>query len=100
MLLIGVYLCANIYICLVTLFLTLAIRFRFITFGLIWSLGWFSAVYGVSNAYMLHQYANIIAAWLVAIHFSTSGFSFANLSIIFEGDEGMESGISGEKKRP
>jgi GPI inositol-deacylase len=48
----------------------------------------YAAVYGMTYAYMLHYLVNFVAAWLVAIHSSTSSWTFAGLSSVFdpEGD--------------
>ncbi|KAH8804788.1 GPI inositol-deacylase-like protein [Xylogone sp. PMI_703] len=46
----------------------------------------YAAVYGVTYAYMLHYLVNFIAAWLVAIHSSTSSWSLAGLSSLFDLD--------------
>jgi glycosylphosphatidylinositol deacylase len=64
----------------------------------------YSAVYGVSYAYLLHHLANILAAWFVIIYFFSSGVSFRRLWGILEGDDaphGMsEPGGSHQKKKP
>ncbi|KZF23497.1 PGAP1-domain-containing protein [Xylona heveae TC161] len=54
-------------------------RFRYVTDGLLFLLAIYADVYGVSYAYFLHQLVNFVAAWLVAIHFSTSSFSLSAL---------------------
>lgn len=47
----------------------------------------YSAVYGVSYAYLLYHLANILAAWLVGIYLFSSGFSIRRLWRVLEGDE-------------
>jgi GPI inositol-deacylase len=44
----------------------------------------YAAVYGMTYAYMLHYLVNFVAAWLVAIHSSTSSWTFAGLSSVFD----------------
>jgi glycosylphosphatidylinositol deacylase len=39
----------------------------------LFTIGAYAAVYGVTYAYVLHHLANILCAWLVAIHFDTAG---------------------------
>ena len=48
----------------------------------------YAAVYGVTYAYLLHHLANIVAAWLVAVHFSGHNFSLSSLSQILEVGDG------------
>jgi glycosylphosphatidylinositol deacylase len=61
-------------------------RLRHVTSLLFFFIAAYSAVYGVTYAYMLHYIVNIAAAWLVAVHSSTSSWSLAGLSTIFEPD--------------
>ncbi|KAF2010385.1 GPI inositol-deacylase [Aaosphaeria arxii CBS 175.79] len=44
----------------------------------------YAAVYGVTYAYVLHHLANILCAWLVAIHFDASTISVQRLSTILD----------------
>ncbi|KAJ5063071.1 PGAP1-like protein-domain-containing protein [Bipolaris maydis] len=44
-------------------------RVSFFTNILLFSIGAYAAVYGVTYAYVLHHLVNILCAWLVAIHF-------------------------------
>jgi pimeloyl-ACP methyl ester carboxylesterase len=63
---------------------------------LLFSIGAYAAVYGVTYAYVLHHLANILCAWLVAIHFDPSTFSPRRLGRVLD-----SSGDDGEtKKRP
>ncbi|KAH3996450.1 GPI inositol-deacylase [Parastagonospora nodorum] len=62
----------------------------------LFAIGAYAAVYGVTYAYVLHHLANILCAWLVAIHFDTSGLAFEDSS---EGVEVVGGGSEG-KKRP
>ncbi|KAJ9657537.1 GPI inositol deacylase [Coniosporium apollinis] len=73
-------------------------RARFFTNILLFGMAIYAAVYGVSYAYLLHHLANILCAWLVAIHLSASRFS---LSRLFRVIEGLEThGGHHVKKRP
>ncbi|KAH6629402.1 GPI inositol-deacylase-like protein [Boeremia exigua] len=44
-------------------------RYSFFTNIFLFSIAAYAAVYGVTYAYVLHHLANILCAWLVAIHF-------------------------------
>ncbi|KAL5117818.1 GPI inositol deacylase [Pleosporales sp. CAS-2024a] len=57
----------------------------------LFAIGAYAAVFGVTYAYVLHQLANILCAWLVTIHFHTPG-----LAMHVSHDATMESEI---KKR-
>lgn len=72
-------------------------RLRFITNILLFCIAAYAAVYGVTYAYVLHHLVNIVAAWLVAIHFSTGGITLQRLSRLIEGEDLEDSEI---KKRP
>jgi hypothetical protein len=39
----------------------------------------YAAIYGVTYAYLLHHLVNVVALWLVCLHFFGSGFSLRNL---------------------
>ncbi|KAL9615444.1 MAG: hypothetical protein Q9167_000122 [Letrouitia subvulpina] len=71
-------------------------RLRYITNALFSFLAVYAAVYGVSYAYRLHHLVNLVSAWLVALHFSGSGFSLAGFGRMLEG----KSGMGDFKKRP
>lgn len=71
--------------------------FRYITNLLFFFLAVYAAAYGVTYAYLLHHVVNFISAWLVVIHFSTSGFSLSSLTQILEDDESDDGLV---KKRP
>lgn len=63
-------------------------RFRHFTSLLFFFLAVYAAIYGVSYAYLLHHFVNIVALWLVLIHFSTSGFSFRSwTNLVLEGED-------------
>lgn len=62
-------------------------RFRYITNIIFFFLAVYAAIYGVTYAYLLHYLVNLVCAWLVAIHFSTSNFSLAGLSQMLDGEE-------------
>ncbi|OJD25933.1 GPI inositol-deacylase [Blastomyces percursus] len=59
-------------------------RLRHITSALFIILAVYAALYGVTYAYLLHHIANVVTAWLVCVHFASSGFSLQNLSQAFE----------------
>lgn len=77
--------------------------FKHVTSMLFFSIAVYSAVYGVSYAYLLHHLANILSAWLMGIYFFSSGFSIRRLWRILEGDDfvsSSEPGGSHIKKKP
>jgi glycosylphosphatidylinositol deacylase len=47
-------------------------RLSLLTNAILFSIAAYAAVYGVTYAYVLHHLANILCAWLVAIHFDSS----------------------------
>ncbi|OCK84201.1 GPI inositol-deacylase [Lepidopterella palustris CBS 459.81] len=71
-------------------------RIRYVANILLFSIAVYAAVYGVTYAYLLHHLANILCAWLVALHLSTSTFSLSRLNRMLE-DVGPEGHV---KKRP
>lgn len=77
-------------------------RLRHITSALFIILAVYAALYGVTYAYLLHHIANIVTAWLVGVHFTSSGFSLRNLNQALEGsgfgDDGPL-GIDGHTKK-
>ena len=73
-------------------------RARHITNVLFFIFAVYAAVYGVTYAYALHHVANLVCAWLVAVHFSSSEVSLQDLSQILEGVEDEDE--RGAKKRP
>ncbi|KAE8330127.1 GPI inositol-deacylase [Aspergillus sergii] len=77
-------------------------RFKHVTSMLFFFIAIYSAIYGVSYAYLLHHLTNILAAWLVGIYFSASGFSLSRLWRVLEGDEAVQNPASGShtKKKP
>lgn len=64
--------------------LTKSYSFRYVTNVLFFFLAVYAAVYGITYAYLLHHLVNVVAAWLVAIHFSGHNFSLSGLSQILE----------------
>ena len=68
-------------------------RFSNITNAILFAIGAYAAVYGVTYAYVLHHLANILCAWLVTIHFDASSLSVKRFSGILDSD-------SDTKKRP
>ncbi|KAI5779242.1 PGAP1-like protein-domain-containing protein [Geopyxis carbonaria] len=69
-------------------------RIKHVTGFLLLGLAAYSAMYGVSYAYRLHHLVNILAAWFVVIHFSTTRPTVAGLLEIF-----MEDPEESRKKR-
>lgn len=61
-------------------------RLRHFTSVFFFCIAIYAAVYGVTYAYMLHYLVNFVAAWLVAIHSSTSSWTLAGLGSMFEPD--------------
>ncbi|KAF2623319.1 GPI inositol-deacylase-like protein [Macroventuria anomochaeta] len=72
-------------------------RYSFLTNIFLFSIAAYAAVYGVTYAYVLHHLANILCAWLVAIHFDMQNISAKRMGGIFE--TGGESNTD-SKKRP
>ncbi len=71
-------------------------RLTYVTNILFFVLAVYAALYGVSYAYLLHQLVNVVAAWLVALHFSGSDLSLSVLTHILDSNDS-----SGDvKKRP
>ncbi|KAI6716585.1 hypothetical protein PZA11_001814 [Diplocarpon coronariae] len=64
-------------------------RIRHLTSVFFFLIAIYAAVYGVTYAYMLHYLVNFIAGWLVMMHSSTSSWTFAGLSTMFD-PEGYE----------
>ncbi|KAL2002209.1 hypothetical protein VTN02DRAFT_432 [Thermoascus thermophilus] len=79
-------------------------RFKHLTSILFFFIAVYSAIYGVTYAYLLHHLVNLVAAWLVGIYFFSSNFSLRRLCRILEGDDlgnGVsEAGGSHMKKKP
>ncbi|TGO63189.1 hypothetical protein BOTNAR_0103g00070 [Botryotinia narcissicola] len=59
-------------------------RVRHVTSVLLFGIAIYAAVYGVTYAYMLHYLVNLVAAWLVAIHSSTSNWTLAGVTTMFD----------------
>jgi glycosylphosphatidylinositol deacylase len=62
----------------------------------LFAIGAYAAVYGVTYAYVLHHLANILCAWLVAIHFDASNIAVDDANSI-TGSAVIESQM---KKKP
>ncbi|RAH71835.1 GPI inositol-deacylase [Aspergillus aculeatinus CBS 121060] len=78
-------------------------RLKNITSVLLFAIAVYSAVYGVSYAYLLHHLTNILAGWLVVIYLFGSGFSIRRLWRLVDGDEGTPASAeagSHMKKKP
>ncbi|KKK16283.1 hypothetical protein P175DRAFT_0504604 [Aspergillus ochraceoroseus IBT 24754] len=63
-------------------------RLKHVTSVLYFCIATYSAVYGVSYAYLLHHLVNILAVWLVGIYLVRGGFSLRRFWRILEGEEG------------
>ena len=74
----------------------ISFRARYITSVLLFFLAMYAGIYGVTYAYRLHHFVNFVCAWLVGIHFSTSGVSLSGLTQMLKGEDGG----SRVKKRP
>jgi drug/metabolite transporter (DMT)-like permease len=72
------------------------LRFRHVTNVLLFVLAIYAAIYGVTYGYQLHYLANIVATWLVAVHFACSTITLQGLSQML-GEESEEGDV---KKRP
>lgn len=55
----------------------------------------YAAIYGVTYAYLLHHIVNLVVAWLVGIHLSSSGFSLQSLNRALEGTNFGDDGSTG-----
>lgn len=68
-------------------------RFSVLTNVILFSIGAYAAIYGVTYAYVLHHLANILCAWLVFVHLDGSSLSTKRFSGILDSDSDL-------KKRP
>ncbi|KAM3077151.1 GPI inositol deacylase [Clarireedia jacksonii] len=59
-------------------------RVRHVTSLLLFGISIYAAVYGVTYAYMLHYLVNLVAAWLVAVHSSSSNWTLAGVTAMFD----------------
>ncbi|CAG8895645.1 unnamed protein product [Penicillium egyptiacum] len=76
-------------------------RFKHVTSMIFFCIAIYSAIYGVSYAYLLHHLANLLAAWFVGIYLVGNNFSPRRLWRIIDGDElPSETGSSHVKKKP
>lgn len=57
---------------------------RHLTSVLFFSLALYSAVYGITYAYLLHSIVNIICVWLMIIYFSGSPFTMSGFTDLLE----------------
>ena len=69
-------------------------RWSLCTNILTFSIGAYSALYGVTYAYVLHHLANILCAWFLAIYFDASSSSTKRMISVLESN-----GLSGETKK-
>ncbi|EEP81498.1 conserved hypothetical protein [Uncinocarpus reesii 1704] len=65
---------------------------RHITYLLFFFLAAYSAIYGVTYAYLLHHITNLVTVWLVGIHFFAGGFLFHSLSRVLYGTDSALNG--------
>ncbi|KAJ5100333.1 hypothetical protein N7456_006385 [Penicillium angulare] len=76
-------------------------RFKHVTSTIFFAIAMYSAVYGVTYAYLLHHLANLLAAWFVGIYLVGNNFSPRRLWRIIDGDESpSDSGSRHVKKKP
>jgi hypothetical protein len=61
-------------------------RLRHFTSIFFFAIAVYAAVYGVTYAYMLHYIVNFVAAWLVVLHSSSSSWTLAGVSSMFDPD--------------
>jgi pimeloyl-ACP methyl ester carboxylesterase len=59
-------------------------RVRLFTSILLFFIAAYAAIYGVTYAYVLHHLANLLCAWLVAIHLDDSTFSVRKLGSVLQ----------------
>lgn len=71
---------------------------RYATSMLFFALALYAAVYGVTYAYLLHHLVNLVAAWLVGVHFSKSDLTLEGLGALLEMGDGV--GEGDVKKQP
>ncbi|KAK6525608.1 GPI inositol deacylase [Arthrobotrys megalospora] len=58
-------------------------RLRHVTSLLFLGVAAYATIYGVMYAYMLHHATNLVAAWLVVLHFSSTPFTVSGLMEMF-----------------
>lgn len=59
-------------------------RLRHCTSLLLFSTAVYTAIYGVSYAYTIHNLVNLVAGWLVVVHSTTDPWSVSGLADIFD----------------
>ncbi|KAJ5149134.1 hypothetical protein N7448_000712 [Penicillium atrosanguineum] len=75
--------------------------FKHVTSIIFFAIAIYSAIYGVTYAYLLHHLANLLSAWFVGIYLVGNNFSPRRLWRIIDGDElPSESGSRHVKKKP
>ncbi len=73
-------------------------KVRYLTNVIFFSLAVFTAMYGVTYAYMLHQLVNLVALWLVLLHYAyQSGSHFSGLKGLLEEDD--DSDVNADVKK-
>lgn len=78
----------------------LTTRVRYVTNVIFFGLAVFTAMYGATYAYMLHQFVNLAALWLVSVHFAYhSGSYTSGLKGLLEGDDDSDA-TADVKKMP
>lgn len=76
-------------------------RVKHVTYMILFCLAGYSAVYGVTFAYLLHHVANIFSAWLVVLYLVSGGFSIRRIFRILEGEDNTGLSADGKhKKKP
>jgi GPI inositol-deacylase len=73
-------------------------KVRYLTNIIFFSLAVFTAMYGVTYAYVLHQLVNLVAFWLVIVHYTyQNGSPFNGLKGLLEGDD--DSDVNADVKK-
>ncbi|KAI0405014.1 GPI inositol-deacylase [Xylaria palmicola] len=73
-------------------------RLRHLTNILFFATAVYAAVYGVSYAYVLHHLVNLIAAWLVAIHYTADSWAITSIKSLLAEETPNVSGRKQGKK--
>jgi GPI inositol-deacylase len=79
---------------------TINTKVRYVTNLLFFGLAVFSAMYGITYAYMLHHLVNLVVTWLVFVHFAYAGGTWSSrLRSLADGDAFTDS-LADDKKMP
>ncbi|KAI1095954.1 PGAP1-domain-containing protein [Rostrohypoxylon terebratum] len=61
-------------------------RLRHLTNVIFFGVAIYAAIYGVSHGYMIHRLVNLIAAWLVIVHFTCDSWAQSGTNPMFDGE--------------